>query len=185
MENLIPSLQKLSPYSFIYAYLKRRTISFKTILFSFTKTYFKDEKSKIYIYLFTKMQVKDLVFNLNTIISDTIKMREFADDPEMIMDLMHRIANCYQSSPDMRLIWLQNMAHTNLQRQNLVEAGQCLTHAAALIAEYLSMIENRAYLPVGCASFKSASINVLEESAISDDVIHSPLEGICTGKYFR
>lgn len=130
-------------------------------------------------------QVKDLVLNLNTILSDTVKMRENQDDPEMLIDLMHRIANCYQNSPDMRLIWLQNMAQKHLQHQNLVEAGQCLVHAAALVAEYLSMIENRSYLPVGCASFKNVSVNVLEESAVSDDVLSSPFEeGICTGKYF-
>jgi hypothetical protein len=130
-------------------------------------------------------QVKDLVLNLNTILSDTVKMREFNDDPEMLIDLMHRIANCYQNSPDMRLIWLQNMAQKHLQHQNLVEAGQCLVHAAALVAEYLSMIENKPYLPVGCASFKNVSVNVLEESAVSDDVLSSPYEeGICTGKYF-
>ncbi len=130
-------------------------------------------------------QVKDLVLNLNTILSDTVKMREFNDDPEMLIDLMHRIANCYQNSPDMRLIWLQNMAQKHLQNQQLVEAGQCLIHAAALIAEYLAMIENKYYLPVGCASFKSVSVNVLEESAVSDDVLASPYEeGICTGKYF-
>lgn len=130
-------------------------------------------------------QVKDLIINLNTILSDTVKMREYSDDHDMILDLMHRIANCYQNSPDMRLIWLQNMAQKHLERQNLVEAGQCLVHAAALIAEYLSMIENKSYLPIGCASFKNVSINVLEESAISDDVvIHSSLDGLCTGKYF-
>ena len=71
-------------------------------------------------------QVKDLVLNLNTILSDTVKMREFNDDPEMLVDLMHRIANCYQNSPDMRLIWLQNMAQKHLQHQNLVEAGKSL-----------------------------------------------------------
>lgn len=47
------------------------------------------------------------------------------------------------------------------------------------------MIENKPYLPVGCASFKYVSVNVLEESAVSDDVLPSPYEeGICTGKYF-
>lgn len=128
-------------------------------------------------------QVKDLILNLNTILCDTVKMKEFQDDNEMIIDLMYRIAGCYQSSPDMRLIWLQNMAQKHLERQNLAEAGQCLIHAAALVAEYLSMIENRPYLPVGCASFRHVTINVLEESAISDDVIQS-IQGICTGKYF-
>jgi dedicator of cytokinesis protein 6/7/8 len=133
-------------------------------------------------------QVRELVFNLHTILSDTVKMRQHRDDPEMLLDLMHRVANCYQtSSPDMRLIWLQNMAQRHLQCAQLVEAGQCLVHGASLVAEYLAMIENKAYLPIGCASFKDVCVNVLEESAISDDVLHSHSpcdEGICNGKYF-
>lgn len=37
-------------------------------------------------------QVQDLVFNLHMILSDTVKMKEYQDDPEMHMDLMYRIA---------------------------------------------------------------------------------------------
>ena len=32
----------------------------------------------------------------------------------MELDLLHRIANCYQNSPDLRLTWLQNMAQKHL-----------------------------------------------------------------------
>jgi hypothetical protein len=32
----------------------------------------------------------------------------------MEIDLLHRIANCYQTSPDLRLTWLQNMAQKHL-----------------------------------------------------------------------
>ena len=56
------------------------------------------------------LQVRDLVFNLHMILSDTVKMKEFAEDPEMLLDLMYRIAKGYQNSPDLRLTWLQNMA---------------------------------------------------------------------------
>ena len=38
-------------------------------------------------------QVQDLVFNLHMILSDTVKMKEFQEDPEMLLDLMYRIAN--------------------------------------------------------------------------------------------
>lgn len=55
-------------------------------------------------------QVRDLVFNLHMILSDTVKMKEFQEDPEMLLDLMYRIAKGYQNSPDLRLTWLQNMA---------------------------------------------------------------------------
>ncbi|XP_041134364.1 dedicator of cytokinesis protein 7 isoform X3 [Polyodon spathula] len=129
-------------------------------------------------------QVQDLVFNLHMILSDTVKMKEHQEDPEMLIDLMYRIAKGYQTSPDLRLTWLQNMAGKHSERNNHAEAAQCLGHAAALVAEYLSMLEDRKYLPVGCVTFQNISSNVLEESAVSDDVLSPDEEGICSGKYF-
>ena len=38
-------------------------------------------------------QVQDLVLNLHMILSDTVKMKEFQEDPDMLLDLMYRIAN--------------------------------------------------------------------------------------------
>ncbi|CAF5001145.1 unnamed protein product, partial [Rotaria socialis] len=52
--------------------------------------------------------------NLYMILCDTVKLREAKDDPDMEIDLLHRIANCYQNSPDLRLTWLQNMAQKHL-----------------------------------------------------------------------
>ncbi|XP_069088638.1 dedicator of cytokinesis protein 7 isoform X8 [Pleurodeles waltl] len=129
-------------------------------------------------------QVQDLVFNLHMILSDTVKMKEHQEDPEMLIDLMYRIAKGYQTSPDLRLTWLQNMAGKHSERSNHAEAAQCLVHSAALVAEYLSMLEDRKYLPVGCVTFQNVSSNVLEESAVSDDVVSPDEEGICSGKYF-
>ncbi|CAH3030308.1 unnamed protein product, partial [Porites evermanni] len=60
----------------------------------------------------------------------------------------------------------------------------CLVHTAGLVSEYLSMLEDKPYLPIGCVSFEKISPNVLEESAISDDVVSPDEEGICTGNYF-
>ncbi|KAK3089282.1 hypothetical protein FSP39_002319 [Pinctada imbricata] len=129
-------------------------------------------------------QVKDLVFNLHMILSDTVKMKEFQEDPEMLIDLMYRIAKGYQTSPDLRLTWLQNMASKHSERGNHAEAAHCLVHAAALIAEYLNMLEDKTYLPVGAVTFQKVTINALEESAVSDDVVSPDEEGVCTGKYF-
>eukprot|EP00063_Salmo_salar_P049453 XP_014024288.1 PREDICTED: dedicator of cytokinesis protein 7 isoform X15 [Salmo salar] len=129
-------------------------------------------------------QVQDLVFNLHMILSDTVKMKEHQEDPEMLIDLMYRIAKGYQTSPDLRLTWMQNMAGKHSERTNHAEAAQCLVHSAALVAEYLSMLEDRKYLPVGCVTFQNVSSNVLEESAVSDDVVSPDEEGICSGKYF-
>lgn len=137
---------------------------------------------------------------------------------------LSRIAKGYQTSPDLRLTWLQNMAGKHSERNNHAEAAQCLVHSAALVAEYLSMLEDRKYLPVGCVTFQvrtvpvviyvhmpsevisitswtkkcllrcvlvlfscmcqNISSNVLEESAVSDDVVSPDEEGICSGKYF-
>lgn len=128
--------------------------------------------------------------------------------------MCNRIAKGYQTSPDLRLTWLQNMAGKHSERNNHAEAAQCLVHSAALVAEYLSMLEDRKYLPVGCVTFQvlyltwtillrsgslrlnrfisvfysvlqqNISSNVLEESAVSDDVVSPDEEGICSGKYF-
>ncbi|XP_016095169.1 dedicator of cytokinesis protein 7-like [Sinocyclocheilus grahami] len=81
-------------------------------------------------------QVQDLVFNLHMILSDTVKMKEHQEDPEMLIDLMYSLAS------------------------------------------------DRKYLPVGCVTFQNISSNVLEESAVSDDVVSPDEEGICSGKYF-
>ena len=70
-----------------------------------------------------------------------------------------RIAKGYQTSPDLRLTWLQNMAGKHTERTNHAEAAQCLVHSAALVAEYLSMLEDRKYLPVGCVSFQVCSLS--------------------------
>uniref|UniRef100_A0A8C6Q8M2 Dedicator of cytokinesis 7 n=1 Tax=Nothobranchius furzeri TaxID=105023 RepID=A0A8C6Q8M2_NOTFU len=102
----------------------------------------------------------------------------------LVSVLTFRIAKGYQTSPDLRLTWLQNMAGKHSERNNHAEAAQCLVHSAALVAEYLSMLEDRKYLPVGCVTFQNISSNVLEESAVSDDVVSPDEEGICSGKYF-
>nr|XP_033780870.1 dedicator of cytokinesis protein 8 isoform X2 [Geotrypetes seraphini] len=129
-------------------------------------------------------QIDELLRNLNSILSDTVKMRAFQEDPEMLMDLMYRIAKGYQTSPDLRLTWLQNMAEKHNKRKSYTEAAMCLVHAAALVAEYLSMLEDHFYLPVGSVTFQNISSNALEESAVSDDILSPDEDGVCSGKYF-
>lgn len=129
-------------------------------------------------------QVQDLVFNLHMILSDTVKMKEYQDDPEMHMDLMYRIAKGYQNSPDLRLTWLETMATKHEQQMHYAEAGMCKIHCAALVSEYLHMLEDRTYMPTGAVTFSALSPNAVEESAVSDDVVSPDEEGICTGKHF-
>ena len=54
----------------------------------------------------------------------------------------------------------------------------CSVHAAALVAEYLYLLEGRPHLPIGCVAFQKLSPNVLEESAVSDDLV-SPVSTWC------
>lgn len=137
----------------------------------------------MYCWTSKKPQVQDLVFNLHMILTDTVKMKEHQHDPEMLIDLMYRycnghqtglhktlnfpqlnpkilslfffrIAKGYQNSPDLRLTWLQNMARKHSERGNHAEAAHCLVHSAALVAEYLNMLEDCRYLPIGCVTFQ-------------------------------
>ncbi|OWA50965.1 Dedicator of cytokinesis protein 7 [Hypsibius exemplaris] len=129
-------------------------------------------------------QVRDLIFNLHMILSDTVKMKAYQEDPEMLMDLMYRIAKGYKNSPDLRLTWLANMSQKLGERGLYAEKAQCLVHSAALVSEYLHLLEDKKYLPLGCVSFENLSSNILEESAVSDDLMSPNEEGICTGKIF-
>ena len=70
------------------------------------------------------------------------------------MDLMDSIARGYQNSPDLRLQWLQHMAEKHVQHKNVAEAAMCIVHAAALVAEYLYILERKSYMPVGCVAFQ-------------------------------
>ncbi|ETN73561.1 dedicator of cytokinesis [Necator americanus] len=155
-------------------------------------------------------QVKDLVLNIHMILSDTVKLKEFANDFEMTIDLMYRVAKGYQTNPDLRLTWLLNMASRHADRELYCEAGQCVLHAAALAAEYLGMtfpnqisrqiclnFATRArilvftamsttdsFMPRGAVDFEHISDNILEESAVSDDVLSPDVEGICESRHF-
>lgn len=129
-------------------------------------------------------QVKDLLFNLHMILSDTVKMKEFQEDYEMLLDLMNRIAKGYQNSPDLRLTWLENISKKHIEKTNYTESAMCYVHMAALVAEYLYMLESQSYMPVGAVSFKHISPNVLSESAVSDDVLSPGEDGIILGNRF-
>uniref|UniRef100_A0A4W5L4B7 Dedicator of cytokinesis 8 n=1 Tax=Hucho hucho TaxID=62062 RepID=A0A4W5L4B7_9TELE len=150
----------------------------------FHEEYLRRSLRTILAYAEEDTEMQNTPLNLNSILSDTVKMREFQEDPEMLMDLMYRIAKGYQTSPDLRLTWLQNMAEKHKNRKCFTESAMCLVHAAALVAEYLSMLEDHKYLPVGSVTFQSISPNVLEESAVSDDILSPDEDGVCSGQFF-
>lgn len=129
-------------------------------------------------------QVHDLALRLYTILRDTIRMRMNVTDHDMLIDLHYRIAKSYANSPDLRITWLENMTASHMRQGNYAEAAMCVVHQAALVAEYLYMLEYSRAMPEGCSSFQRLSPNVLEESAISDDVQSADEEGICESHWF-
>lgn len=101
------------------------------------------------------------------------------------MYILSRIAKGYQGSPDLRLTWLANMAQQHMERKNHTEAAMCLVHSAALVAEYLHLLEpGGGGRPVGAVALNSVSPNALEESAVGDDVLARREEGLCLGPDF-
>jgi dedicator of cytokinesis protein 6/7/8 len=76
------------------------------------------------------------------------------------------------------------MANKHAEQNNHAEAAMCKIHSAALVAEYLHMLEDRRYMPAGAVTFSRLTPNALDESAVSDDVVSPDEEGICTGKNF-
>ena len=60
----------------------------------------------------------------------------------------------------------------------------CLVHSAALVSEYLHMLEDKKHLPRGAVSLDVVTPNSLEECAVSEDVLSPEEEGICLGKDF-
>ncbi len=63
------------------------------------------------------------------------------------------------------------MATKHAEKENFAEAAHCMLHAAALAAEYIAMRAFHHHMPRGAVAFQTVSDNVLEESAVSDDVI--------------
>lgn len=117
-------------------------------------------------------QIQELVFNLHHILSDTMQMKEHEQDPEMLIDLMYRVAKGYQSNPEIKLTWLvQHISDVHKKLGNHLENAVVQVHAAAIVAECLHKISRRSYLPASCVSFQRICPNVFEESLNSNSDI--------------
>ena len=100
-----------------------------------------------------------------------------------LADLYYYMNTGYQNSPDLRLTWLETMAAKHDSQQHYAEAAMCKIHCAALVSEYLHMLEDRQYMPTGAVTFSRLTPNAVEESAVSDDVV-SPDEEVFFIIYF-
>ena len=93
--------------------------------------------------------VRDLTKRIRNILMVSSEMKEHETDPEMLMDLQHKISDQYRyncgtsvdnelSMDDSRLnfilrkTWLQSMARNHMKQGNVSEAASCLSHVCAL-----------------------------------------------------
>jgi hypothetical protein len=59
------------------------------------------------------------VDKLLAIVSDSVKINKHKNDPEMVADLYHRIAEGHTTTPDMRVAWLQGLANFHLKQKSI------------------------------------------------------------------
>ena len=73
------------------------------------------------------------------------------------------------------------MAGKHTENKNYTEAAQCLVHAAALVAEYLHMLEDKTYLPVGCVTFGVSHLKLLNTKIIKkiNHVFQNKIKKLC------
>lgn len=74
------------------------------------------------------VEVKDLNKRIRTVLMATAQMREHNNDPEMLVDLQHSLANSYASTPELRHTWLETMARNHARDGNFSEVSLTHTH---------------------------------------------------------
>uniref|UniRef100_A0A0P6E5D7 Dedicator of cytokinesis protein n=2 Tax=Daphnia magna TaxID=35525 RepID=A0A0P6E5D7_9CRUS len=107
-------------------------------------------------------EVRDLTKRAQTVLRATLQMRQQAQDPELLIDLQHSLANSYSATPELRKTWLETMAHHHARLGNWSEVAQCRIHVAALITEYLY---RRGFRQQGCETFSSLSPNIVQDES--------------------
>lgn len=55
-----------------------------------------------------------------------------------------------------------------------MEAAECYVHCAGLVVEYMNMVEEKKYLPVGCVGFQVGSQSLQGDVPSNDDKTTSP-----------
>jgi len=127
-------------------------------------------------------EVENLIDRLDAALENQYKIAQTKHDPEATCQLYLQTSESYTHSPDLRVIWLNNLAEFHKKLGNMEEAAQALIHIAALVCGYLSLLHSPDAVPLDYASFKKAAPNIsrqLNLPPIDSD------EGICTIKQFR
>ena len=98
-----------------------------------------DDKLANSIYSSFTRGIQELGDTLTNILRDTLRVRKLAAtaDKHTLGDLYYQIAEGYTHTPDLRLVWLENLAFLQQKHENFVESGIIFTHSADLIMDYL------------------------------------------------
>ena len=105
---------------------------------------------------------------LFTILFDSMQRAKHVSDPEMMADLYNRIASSYVNAPSLRITWLESLSNFYVQRNRHAEAAMCILHIAAMICEYLNVVDPKPGRPNGCDAFCIISSNIVEEKSICE-----------------
>jgi C2 domain in Dock180 and Zizimin proteins/DHR-2, Lobe B/DHR-2, Lobe C/DHR-2, Lobe A len=87
-------------------------------------------------------QVGELMERLYSILEDSQRINEHADNLELKHDLMTRVAKSYAGTPDLRVSWLEKLARDHARHEQWAEAAVVYVHLAALSAEHLRIKEH-------------------------------------------
>lgn len=95
------------------------------------------------------VEVKDLNKRIRTVLMATAQMREHNNDPEMLVDLQHSLANSYASTPELRHTWLETMARNHARDGNFSEVSiftiistkiLCITNISTRMFSFLRLL---------------------------------------------
>ena len=121
--------------------------------------------------------IQGLGATLANILRDTRRVKEVKKTAEnaVIADLYWQIASGYRNLPDLRATWLEELAKFQASTANFQEAGMCMMHVAALVADYL--ISSQGY-DIDRTIFSNI-LPAINEFADEGE------EGVCQSSHFR
>jgi hypothetical protein len=114
-------------------------------------------------------RVRDLMTRVRTVLVNTVQLKKYSDDPEMLVDLQYDVADSYNNSPQLRLTWLESMASIHAREGHWSEAAMCVIHCAGIIAEQLKHRKGSIVETHGLRALLPVTANVTSEGALASD----------------
>lgn len=112
-------------------------------------------------------RVHDIASRLRTVLINTTELKNFANDPEMLVDLQYDVAASYNNSPHLRFTWLESIAKIHANRGSWSEAAMAVIHCATIVAQQLQHKRGSIVAGVGVQPLLQVSSNVAVEQSQS------------------